>query len=175
MNTSTPMKTLVVAVVASAATLVGCSTLNGPVPSDYMGPVAYLTDTAEPYDRTKGRFFVLAEVDGTPVNNAMYEPHRAGSGPGFALTTLHHNRSVPVRTMSVKLIGRHLSAAPIYELASRAAGTFVSVEGVVAFTPKVNGNYRVNGLLLKDCPAVWIEDANTKETVTDVVRPKPCT
>lgn len=171
-----PMHTSRFIIATSAATLVSCSTLSGPLPTDYSGPLAYLADTAEPYDGTRARFFVLAEVDGAPVDNALYESHRRmGSGQGFALTTLHHNRSVPVRTMSVKLLGRHSAAAPIYELASRAAGTLVSVEGVVAFTPKPNGNYRVNGLLLKDCPAVWIEDADTKEAVTEVIRPKPCT
>jgi WD40 repeat protein len=58
---------------------------------------------------------------------------------------------------------------PIHEFASRTAGTFFEVEGVVEFNPAPNGKYKVSGSLSKITSAVWIEDLETHEIVTEKV------
>lgn len=145
--------------------LVGCASYN-PVPAGYAGPVAVIHDSAESEGGTKGRLFFVEEIDGNRINNARSETRRASQGRGFALTTNGGGRTVPVKLMRLKLIGTHVVAAPIHEMASRAIGTFFEVEGVIEFTPKPNGKYRVRGELKKNASAVWIENDETREVVT---------
>lgn len=81
-------------------------------------------------------------------------------------------RRVPVAPLKLKLVASHVTAAPIHEIASRAAGTFFFVEGELSFTPAEGGNYVVKGELKKDGSSVWLADAKTLEPVTDVVSQK---
>jgi hypothetical protein len=152
--------------------LVGCATLYEPVLQGYDGPTARLSDTVVAESGSKGQFFVLAKVDGKDVNNSILASREASHGQGFALTTSRVTRLLPVTTMTVKLIGTHQTAAPIHELASRAAGTFFSVEGKVVFTPVAGAEYVVKGVLEKDNSSVWIEDVKTNQAVTEKVRSK---
>lgn len=69
--------------------------------------------------------------------------------------------------MKLLLRGSHTTGAPIHALFSQAAGTFLSVDGVVDFTPKPNGKYVVKGVLKKEESSVWIEDEETHTPVTD--------
>ncbi|GAP36340.1 hypothetical protein ISF6_2180 [Piscinibacter sakaiensis] len=62
-----------------------------------------------------------------------------------------------------------MTAAPVLELASRAAGTFHAVSGVVAFDPKPGRTYVVRGTLGPQGSQVWIEEEGTKRRVTEVV------
>jgi hypothetical protein len=145
--------------------LTACASYN-PVPPGYTGPVAVIHDSTEAEGGTKGRLFFVEEIDGNRIDNARTETRRASQGRGFALTTNGSMRTVPVKSMRLKLIGTHVVAAPIHEMASRAIGTFFEVEGVIEFTPKPNGTYRVRGELKKNASTVWIEDDETREMVT---------
>ena len=69
----------------------------------------------------------------------------------------------------MKLIGTHQTAAPIHEIASRMAGTFFSVEGVVDFNPVEGRGYEITGDLKKDKSCVWIADVESKQPVTEQV------
>lgn len=71
--------------------------------------------------------------------------------------------------MKVKLLASHTTGAPIQTLFSQVAGTFFSVEGTVDFNPQPNGSYVVKGELKNEGSAVWIEDANTNQPVTEKV------
>jgi hypothetical protein len=152
--------------------LTGCASLYEPVPAGFSGPTAQVADSGFSEDGSKAQFFVIQEVDGKTINNSIFESRRASEGRGFSLSARYVTRALPVATMKVKLVGTHQTAAPIHEIASRAAGTFFSVEGVVVFTPVAGGNYLVKGELKKEGSSVWIEDASTHQPVTEKVRSK---
>ena len=71
--------------------------------------------------------------------------------------------------MKLRLVGTHVTAAPIHEFASRAIGAFFTVEGEVEFSPLVGKAYVVNGELTKEQTSVWIEEVETKDVVTKKV------
>ena len=116
---------------------------------------------------------MITEVDGQRINNAMIESQQASAGQGLVLTPRGTVRRVPATTMQVKLLATHQTAAPIHEIASRALGTFFSVEGVVAFTPTPNLLYRVKGELTKERSSVWIEESESGRVVTEKLVSKP--
>jgi hypothetical protein len=160
------------AVVCVAALICGCAPLAPAVPDDYKGPVAFIADSVAPEDGSKGQVFYLAEVNGKPVESALTATRRASQNRGFALSLHSHMRRVPVAPLKLKLVASHVTAAPIHEIASRAAGTFFFVEGDLSFTPVDGGDYVVKGELKMDGSSVWLADAKTLEPVTDVIRQK---
>lgn len=149
--------------------LVGCATVSKPVPDDYKGPIVQLADTGMREDASKGQFFVAAEIDGNAIQNGLRETLNASYGQGFSLTPRYTTRDIPVRPMKVRLIATHQTAAPIQEIASRMAGTFFRVDGIVEFKPAEGRRYEVTGELKKERSCVWILDAGTKEPATDKV------
>ena len=160
------MKSITAALLAVA--LVGCAA-QPPVPEGYNGPVATVSDSAFSESRMKAQLFVLAEVDGNAIPNSFGASARASQGAGAALTTKLVDRQVPAKPMKVKLLASHTTGAPIHAMFSQAAGTFFSVDGVVDFSPKPDGKYVVKGVLKKEGSSVWIEDADTKQPVTEKV------
>lgn len=165
------MKKSLASLVIVSAALSGCASYQ-PVPEGYQGPTAIVYDTAAAAGYGKGRFFVLAEVDGHPIRTSLDATRHANYGGGFNLAPIEVERKVPARPMKVKLIGTHATGAPIHELFSRASGQFKSIEGVVDFSPKAGERYVVNGLLDEEGPAVWIEHWTNYERVTETVKSK---
>lgn len=151
--------------------LTACASYK-PVPEGYTGPVAIIRDTSEPEDGTKAQQFYIAEIDGNRVENSRSATRQSSYGTGFALFARGYERTVPARSMKLKLIGTHVVAAPIHEFASRAIGTFYEVEGVVEFTPKEGVRYAVRGELKKNASSVWIEEEESKVIVTPKVSGK---
>lgn len=94
------------------------------------------------------------------------------SDPGVRIPK-YVDRLVPAIPLRLTLVATHQTAAPINALASRALGTFYSVEGVVDFTPAAGGHYVINGELKENGSAVWIEDAATRQAVTPRIRSRP--
>ena len=156
----------------AAFALTGCASLHEPVPPGYTGPTAQVADSGKYEDGSKAQFFVVQEVDGKTINSSIYESRRASQGRGFSLSARYISRALPAVPMKVKLLGTHQTAAPIHEIASRAAGTFFSVEGIVDFSPAAGGKYIVKGELKKEGSSVWIEDVATNQPVTEVIRSK---
>lgn len=150
----------------SAALLAGCATVSNPVPADYTGLTAQLIDTVSRDKNERDQIFAVVEFEGTRIKNALSESRRASSGRGFAGIILGASRPVPARKSTVKIVGTHFSAAPIAEIARRAAGTFQSIEGDVEFTPQAGKSYEVVGELSKELSCVWISDALTKEAAS---------
>jgi hypothetical protein len=146
------------------AFLSACATYKA-VPDGFTGPMAIIKDTAEPDSGSKGIVFYVSSIDDNPVQNARIATRQSSQGTGFSLNTRGFSRPVPVRAMKLRLVGTHVTGAPIHELASRAAGTFFSVEGDITFTPKEGVMYRVQGDLKKTGSSVWIEVEDTKEVV----------
>jgi len=139
------------------------------VPDGYPGPTARVSDSREYENGGKAAFFVLAAINGRPIETSLEASRRASYGKGFSLSAQYIERQVPAEPMKVKLIGTHQTAAPIHEIFSRIGGYFQSVEGVVDFAPAANGNYIVKGELSPNGSSVWIENRDTSERVTEKV------
>lgn len=152
-----------------AALISGCATQYKPIPDGYTGPTATIEDTKEREGDYKARFFVVTEIDDNQIENGITKARSASSGMGFRLEGGYVTRKVPARPMKVKLIGTHVTGAPIHEMFSRAKGTFFRVEGVVEFTPAAGGEYVVKGELKENGSSVWIEDAKTHQAVTEKI------
>ena len=161
------MKYLITSV--AVALLTGCATYQ-PVPEGYAGPVAKVRDTGSYVDGyTKGQIFSLMEVDGQKIKDSFMASNKQSYGQGFTLTLDIQNRLVPIKPMSVKLRGSHITGAPIHAIASKAAGTYFTVEGIVNFTPRPDTLYLVKGELKSGASSVWIEEAESGTIVTDKV------
>ena len=157
-----------VAVLALSLGLGACATYE-PVPKEYTGPTASVTDTGFSEDGSKAQMFVLMAVDGNRIGNAFSASANASYGRGASLTTVFPERKVQARTMKVLIRGSHATGAPIHAMASQMAGTFFSVEGTVDFTPEAGRTYQVKGELKKEKSSVWIEDTATGKPATSVV------
>jgi hypothetical protein len=160
------MNTRLLSLSMIAIALGGCATQKDPLPSDYSGPKAWIQDTISLDKNERDQIFALLEVDGIRVNNALDDTQRASQGRGFSASLRSSGRAVAARTTRFKLIGTHFSAAPIGELARRAAGTFQSVDGVVEFTPEDAKRYEMKGELSKERSCVWIEEASSSAVVS---------
>lgn len=148
--------------IISLAMMSACSTFSPPIPEDYKGPTATIADTVEWEGASKGRLFVLSELAGEPVKNAIHASREASYGRGFSLTLMAASREIPARPTQIVLMGTHQTAAPIHEIASRALGTFFSVEGQTAFSPVPGGKYLVTGELTAKKSCVWVEEVGTQ-------------
>jgi len=118
------------------------------------------------------QLFVVAAIDGERIKNSIgstqVASQRLGGRP-FQPTVDVVGRKVPVRPAQYTIIGTHVTKAPIQEIVGRAAGSFLSVEGTVEFTPEPDGLYVVKGELRKGGSSVWIEDLNTNQIVSKKV------
>ena len=147
--------------------LSGCATYEPT--KDYIGPTATLRDTGISEDGSKAQLFAATEIDGNRVMNAFWASANASQGRGASLIAVYPLRKVRASPMKVTLRASHATGAPIAAIASQMAGTFFSVEGVVDFTPRPDGNYVVKGELKKEKSSVWIEDVETGKPVTSVI------
>ena len=152
-------------------TLGGCATYKM-VPDGYTGPTVPIDDSANNENSTKGRLFYVAAINGIEISNARSATGRASYGQGFRLTAVGAYRSVKVEPMKLRLVGTHVTAAPIHEIASRATGNFFTVEGDVDFLPIAGRKYVVTGELTKEVASVWIADAETGAPVTAKITAK---
>lgn len=156
------------AALALTVTLSACVT-NPPIPPGYTGPTATVFDSSESIDGSRSKMFVLAEIDGAPIDQSVQASARASSGQGFSLTQVVLQRAIPARAMKVKLVGTYTYAAPIQKIAAQVSGSFVEMEAIVSFTPEPEGKYVVRGLLSKERSALWIENQATGQVVTQKV------
>ena len=157
-----------IAAFALSLGLGACATYE-PVPKEYTGPTASVTDSGASEDGTKARMFAFMAIDGNRIWNAFSASASASYGRGASLTTVFPERKVQARPMKVLIRGSHATGAPIHAMASQMAGTFFSVEGTVDFTPEAGSTYTVKGELAKEKSSVWIEDSSTGKPVTAVV------
>jgi hypothetical protein len=133
--------------------LAGC--VADPLPQDYAGPVADLTDSYAPRTADSINFFYAATLNGKRIDNNLAATIQANAGGGFALNPMAYQRNIPIAPSTINIVGRTHYAAPILEL----TGTVYQVSGNVSFTPKPDHHYRVTGVLGPTYSAVWIEDS----------------
>lgn len=154
-----------------ALALGGCASYQ-PVPDGHTGPVAVVSDSGERESGGRARLFALTAIDGNRISSSFAESARASEGKGLSLLVRIVSRQIPAKAMKVTLRGSHMTSAPIHAIFSRAAGTFLSVEGVVDFAPAPDGEYVVKGELDPNGSAIWIEDARTGQLVTQRIQDK---
>ena len=128
--------------------------------------VATIYDSGITEGSKKAQLFMVTEVDGQEVPNAYDESSKASKGAGPRLIRVYPSRDVPIKALKLKLLGTHITGAPIHALFSLAKGTFYSVNGVVDFTPVAGAKYVVKGELKPEGSAVWIEDQATGKIVS---------
>lgn len=161
-------KILSALLIVALASLTGCAS-HQPIPENYSGPIATVRDSGLNEGGTKAQIFALTEIDGRGIRDSFLTTRQASQGKGATIRLEITERQIPAQPMKVKLRGSHATGAPIHEIASRAVGTFLEVEGVVDFAPQADKRYRVTGTLAKTGSAVWIEDENTRQPVTEKV------
>lgn len=148
-----------------ASFLIGCATYK-PVTDSYTGAIATVVDSGFADDDARtGQVFVLSEIDGNEIRTSIGASAQASYG-GFGLKTHIVTRKVPAKPMKVKLIATQIGDTPVLTLFRQAAGSFLSVEGIVDFNPQPDGYYVVTGELNKEGSSVWIEDISTHQPVT---------
>ena len=131
--------------------------------------MANVRDSGVSESKTKAQMFVLASVDGNPVQNSIGASASASFGMGAILRPTYISRKVPARQMKVTLRGTHVTGAPIHTMFLEATGKLLSVEGTVDFTPYSGGLFIVKGELKPTGSSVWIEDVSTGMPVTSKV------
>ena len=155
--------------VVLVALCAGCATYEPTLPKDYAGPTATIAEHVFSEGDTKGQLFYIESIDGKEILSSHQATLKATLGRGFSLALRSVEHVVPARPLRLKLVGTHMTGAPIHEMASRAAGTFFRVEGELVFTPQAGGAYFVTGKLQKEGSAVWIADVKSEQPVTEQV------
>ena len=159
-----------VALVAlSTLVLAGCMT-SKVVPDDFAGPTAVLADSSANLVVPRFALFSLRrfvtppkidlfyayKVDDRPIVNIAALTATRNENRGFSLDVSPHERRIPVKPLTVELVGTTYHAAEIGGIFDESY--FVS--GTVTFTPVDGRRYVVRGILSKDYSAVWLETAD---------------
>lgn len=151
--------------IAALVFITGCASYK-PIPQNYTGPIATVSDSGMGEDGSKAQIFALTAIDGRSIQDSFLTTRQASYGKGATIRLEVTERLIPAQAMKVKLRGSHITGMPIHEIASRAMGTFFEVEGEVDFAPQADKRYRVVGTLSKSDSAIWIEDEVTRQPVT---------
>jgi hypothetical protein len=133
----------------------GCAT--NPVPDNYTGPTATISDTMTPRSRIGADFFILEKFNGKSVEDAVHLTTRANVGNGFAMMPQEYERRVPTAEATFHIMGLTHYAAPILAVTNRV----YKIVGDIKFAPEPEHLYVVKGTLTDTYSAVWIEDAAT--------------
>lgn len=165
-----PMIRFRVALVAlSALALAGCLSTKL-VSDDFAGPTAVLADSSANLIVPKFKlfslrrfvtppkidFFYAYKIDGKIINNIASKTASRNQGRGFSLEVEPHERRLPVKPLSVELVGTTYHAAEIGGIFDES----YFVNGTVMFTPAEGARYVVRGILGKGYSGVWIETAD---------------
>jgi len=153
------------AVLLAALLLASCG--KQLVPDDFTGPTALIKDSFS--NHVYGNllkpdtvdFYVLTEVDGEAIGNALAITRISNSGAGFFARPRNHERRVPIKRMRLKLLASTYIAAPIGEIFIKT----YPVERTVEFTPKPGGVYVVSGKMSPNGSNVWLQ-TDSGEVVT---------
>lgn len=133
------------------------------------GPRATIADSGRGESRAKGQLFVLAAIDGQPIDDSLAATRRATLDPEM-LTMVISERDIPARPMKATLLASHITSAPVFTTTSQLNGTFQTLRGTVDFSPKQHGHYVVKGELRRGGSSIWIEDADTGQIVSEIIK-----
>ena len=155
--------------VTCAFFLASCAVQDPPASAAIQGKSVTVYDNGWQESAMKGQLFYIEAVDGKPVRTSLQATRNATAGFGLSLRMSYRFHELPVKPMKVRLVGTHVTGAPIHEMASRAKGTFFSVEGETSFLPVEGTDYLVIGKLHEEGSYVCIADRKTDTCVTEKV------
>lgn len=115
------------------------------------------------------RSFVVV-IDGVEIPNALNRATRIGFGHGQNLMPYMIARNVEAKPTKFRVRGAFLSKAPIEALVREVRGRNQTVEGEITFAPREGRIYRLNGTLSPRGSAIWIEDFETGQIVSETIR-----
>lgn len=144
-----------IAFLLAVAALVGACT-SKPVPDDYHGPLAHISDSARSRSGTSADFFYLDKIDGRKIPQSLSATAGANYGKGFVMTPVLIGRDVPAQPSTYTIVARTHYAAPILEMVNPV----YEASGDIKFAPQPSQIYYVRGELSENYSAVWIEDAS---------------
>jgi hypothetical protein len=157
-------------IAVTCAVLLGCAAQErlAEAPS-YVGPTATISDHGEPVDATKSVLFYLESIDGKKLRTSVQATRKATDGRGFRLSSKYLEHTVPARPLALKIVGTHMTAAPIQEIGLRLSGELLKVEGEVSFAPESGRDYVVYGRLVHGHSFVCIADAKDGHCLSTMV------
>jgi hypothetical protein len=122
---------------------------------------------------SSGHLFVISTIDGSKVHNAIFtmemqEGYRQSYGRKIYPATT--GVRIPARKLKVVLVATTYFVGSRGSFASETPDKSSGVFGEVEFEPVADKFYRINGKIGRNGSEVWIEDYETKEVVTTVVR-----
>lgn len=166
LSRSFPCRALIGAFGVALLALTACAGPGPLVPGSE--PTALIIEQNFAEDPSTAQLFYVAAIDSVPVDSSLQATRKATAGSSL-LSLVSVERRIPVRSMRLTLIATHIRATPGQEAASRAAGTFLRVEGDVTLHPVADGTYFVAGELKRAGSSVWIADLKTGRRVSEVV------
>ena len=154
----------ILAAITMTLTLSAC--LYNPV-ANHNGSIASLTDSTQRLSNTKVEFYTVNSVNGNALENGLKR--------GGDISTGRSNKRQSTTTLSRGIPADQPIQIEIAGTLRRVLGFRSTLEssrdisGVITFTAEPNKNYRVNGELNDSYRAVWIEDTQTGEVVSDKI------
>lgn len=143
----------------SCLLLTGCVTTSGYLPKNYKGSTAVLADSSANFIGAsfllpaKVDFFYAQEINNQRIDNAQQKTQTRYAGLGYWFKPQSHQRRIPAKTITVKIVGRTHHGAPIGVILREN----YSVSGTVKFRPVPGRRYVVRGRLSKGKSSVWIQ------------------
>lgn len=138
--------------------MAGCVSYAPSLPEGYTGDIATIDDSFQRQSRSKANLYYIKLIDGKSIQNSLSASAAASYGKGAQLITMGASRPVPIKPLSIYIVGQVYHSAPIGAMFN--AGKNYIVEGEVDFTPEKDKSYLINGSLSEAYSAVWIEDIN---------------
>ena len=123
------------------------------------GPSATVRDSVHGVEFSRAELCFLSAIDGREIPTSVDATLR-NSGYGKLRATLIE-RKVPAKSVKATIQCRSVSMRP-FDYSRRAGGT-------VAFEPRPEARYVVNGSISDEKVSVWIESVDTHEKVTAVI------
>ena len=153
---------------ATAALLSGCTSFHGfepATPADYSGATVNVADQVVVVSSQRLNVFEMTRVDGRRLASSSVATTRAGQGSAMTVAPVALTNELPLQPLRVQIQAAIQYATPLIAISSEDCRTL----GEVAFTPQDGKRYAVNGRIAADACEVWIEDAATKQPVTEKV------
>ena len=136
--------------------LAGCVSYSPSIPEGYIGDTATIDDSFQRQSGRKANFYYIKLIDGKPIYNSLVATSNASYGKGSQLIAMGASRPIPIKPLSLYIVGQLHHSAPIGAMLN--SGSNYIVEGEVNFTPEKDEMYIVSGRLSEASSAVWIED-----------------
>lgn len=159
------MSRLVLPALLAVALLSGCASFESSIPQDYVGPTANVSDSGAVQSTRLVHIFELTRVDGRALRGSHLATLSANYGRGFYQEPVILKNDVPARDLAVSIEASTVYAAPILAMTNPTC----TVKGDVRLKAESGQQYRVTGKLDSEQCAVWIENAQTHEIVTEKV------